>query len=72
MESTTFWQILVIVTWFVVLSTALSAALCVYIFKMYPKLVASMMEAMDNDPSLDEHYLDTPEPGFFPPSLNRE
>lgn len=72
MDSTMFWQIVVLVTYFLVLSTVLSVALCAYIVKMYPKIVAAMMEELDEDTSLDDHFAGTPDPQFLPTSRPSE
>lgn len=74
MDSTMFWQIVVLVTYGILLSTALSLALCVLFFKMYPKLVKAMVRAMEeSDDTLDDHYAGIPDPGYhIPPSLSRE
>lgn len=73
METTMFWQIVVLVTYALILSTALSVALAVYIFKMWPAMMAKMVaELEESDTSFEDHVNTNNIPDLhFPPSLDK-
>jgi hypothetical protein len=72
MDATMFWQIVAIVTYALLLSTVLSIAICAYVIKMYPKMVAAMMEAMGSDEETFDDAMHRVPDLSFPPSLTRE